>query len=564
MRRTLPEWLLLPLFLLPVVAGAVFCLYARASYRDDIEPYRRNGRQMAEEWLREASPKPDLGRTFDLVREHRWPAEGLVEFRWSGGSGSVFLPDNFLGPEAWLLADEYPTGLSAAALGDPEVRIEIEKGTAPASLAGVDPGTVALRDLAGEPDLDRLRDAPLPAMTKLFLVRRWLGDDPDLRDGVSVEKLLAALAELQRGLDLHGLPEHPGEHRFGKVRAILPDPGAPLLVLPEDPELVSSWIFYENEDRDCVWLCLTIPSGSAAPPRDPRSSNPAVWRGRLEAPIAGEWSFTLPYGHDWWRAPFFRAWAGPVAGLLLAYLVLPTALLLSIRRRRRLDEARARFINELAHDLRTPLTSLRLYSEMLAEGRAQEEDRSRYVDVLARESARVGGLMGNLLDLSRLERGNRKLSRERLDLDATVETAIRDFALLYPDRADDLRVEGPDDAAVTTDRTALSRCLANLLDNAGKFTEPGTPIRVSWEPDRSGDVVIRVADEGPGVPAGERSRLFRRFERGAAAVRDGVPGTGLGLSLVRELAEGMGGRVRHVATGKGAVFEIILPGGSHA
>jgi two-component system sensor histidine kinase KdpD len=136
-----------------------------------------------------------------------------------------------------------------------------------------------------------------------------------------------------------------------------------------------------------------------------------------------------------------------------------------------------------------------------------------------------------------------------------VGDAVRDFALLYPDRAADVRAEGGDEASAA-DRTALARCLGNLLDNAGKFTPKGTPIEVSWGRS-SGALAVRVADEGPGIPAGDRDRIFRRYARGSRA--GSVPGTGVGLALVRELAEGMGGGVHLVDRAKGACFELSLP-----
>jgi two-component system phosphate regulon sensor histidine kinase PhoR len=233
----------------------------------------------------------------------------------------------------------------------------------------------------------------------------------------------------------------------------------------------------------------------------------------------------------------------------------------SLRRRRRLDETRARFINELAHDLRTPLTSLRLYAEMLAAGKTPEEERPRYVETMARESGRLSALLANLLDLSRLERGSRDFARERIGLEEAVGRALADFAALHPARADDVRVSGPDDATVTADSTALARVLGNLLDNAGKFTEEGTTIRISWRAPADGEVELALADQGPGIPAEERGRLFRRYERGERAKADGVPGTGLGLALVRELVEGMGGRVRLAPSESGSRFEVTLPGG---
>ena len=85
----------------------------------------------------------------------------------------------------------------------------------------------------------------------------------------------------------------------------------------------------------------------------------------------------------------------------------------------------------------------------------------------------------------------------------------------------------------------------NLLDNVGKFTSPGVPIRIGWSEAGSGKVVIRVEDEGSGIAAGERGKLFVRYERGKSAKQEGIPGTGLGLSLVAELCEGMGGTARY-------------------
>jgi two-component system OmpR family sensor kinase len=237
------------------------------------------------------------------------------------------------------------------------------------------------------------------------------------------------------------------------------------------------------------------------------------------------------------------------AGLLLVTAELYRAM----RKRRKLDAARARFVNELAHDLRTPLTALRMHAELFADGRAPAGSEKAYAGTIARESARLSVLLGNLLDVSRLERG-RTFAIEPVAVADVVADARRDVAAAHPARADDVAVRGDPALHVAVDRTALLRCLVNLLDNAAKHTPAGTAVTVAWE----AGAVIRVADRGPGVPRRERRRLFDRYVRGRRAVADGVPGSGMGLALVRELMAGMGGRVAYEGGADGACFVLYL------
>jgi signal transduction histidine kinase len=546
--KSLSEWLLVPLFLLPFAVGGGLCWFAADAHERELAPYRYAGELQAKIWLRDTSTTAWMRNSFyDDVLEASGE-DGWIDFTHPGGDGRVRVDAGAAGSGAWTLALRYPAGLLPEALSDAGIRLKIETGAAPAEIEGADAATLAFRDLYVERDLDRLRTAPLPASTKLFLLGRWREQD----SGDPVLATAARLLEILKRATLDW-PLGPGAHRVGEISILASDGRSPALVYPDAANLPPRRTYLASKHAShpvqLVW---------AFPPLEGADSR-GIWAGRLSEPLAGDYRFLAREGVDWWRSGRVRRWAGPVGIALLAFLALPSVLLVSMRRRRRLDEARARFINELAHDLRTPLTSLRLYADMLAGGKAKEDDRGRYVDVIARESARLTSLLGNLLDLSRLEGGRRNFEPETLLLDEVAEHAVADFAALYPKRADDIRVTGQDDLKVRADRTALSRCLGNLLDNAGKFTAEGTPVALAWRA-KNGRVRIFVSDDGPGIPASDQSRIFDRYARGRQAQKDGVPGTGLGLSLVKELVTGMGGTIRLVPADKGASFEILLPG----
>jgi len=204
MRSRIAEWLLVPFLLLPVAIGAALWLYAEREWRAEIEPYLRDGGRAARMWFgahpEEAARARDAYlRAFGPGGDARPDAAELVPFQSPAGEGEMLLGEHALGRDPWTLSAGFPGGLSAAALADPSVRLEIEKGVPPASLDGVDAATVAFRDLATGPDLARLRTAPLPAATKRFLVRRWIATGVDDLRLADAKRLLDALAALDRG-----------------------------------------------------------------------------------------------------------------------------------------------------------------------------------------------------------------------------------------------------------------------------------------------------------------------------------------------------------------------------
>jgi signal transduction histidine kinase len=245
-------------------------------------------------------------------------------------------------------------------------------------------------------------------------------------------------------------------------------------------------------------------------------------------------------------------------GVLSLVCVMGLGVMLVRRAFRREAEARARrdqFLANVSHDLKTPLTSLRLHAEMLTDAQLDPATRRRYAAVVQAEGARMSALVEDLVDVSALQQGRRRIEAEPVDLAAAVQAQAAAWRpLLERDRID-LRVLATAPAEALADPTALGRILTNLLQNAVRHGRPARDGGPSWIELRAGPgPVLEVRDNGPGVPDELRERVFTRFER-AAATGEGL---GLGLALSRELAAACGGTLRCLDDGS-TLFRLELP-----
>jgi two-component system OmpR family sensor kinase len=220
---------------------------------------------------------------------------------------------------------------------------------------------------------------------------------------------------------------------------------------------------------------------------------------------------------------------------------------------RRVDVARKEFIATASHELRTPIFSLSGFVELLQDEELDEETRREFLETMSEQVARLQKLSVDLLDLSRLDSGSVELQTGPVDLAELTRSVAGEFHPLLEEHDTELRLEVADEGpSASCDRERVAQIMRILLDNALRHTPKGTDVTVSASR-YNGAAELTVADSGPGLPAGARSKVFERFYTGDAA-----RGAGLGLAIARELAERMDGRLL-LDTQRGTAFTLELP-----
>lgn len=260
------------------------------------------------------------------------------------------------------------------------------------------------------------------------------------------------------------------------------------------------------------------------------------------------------YPHDY-------VFGGLILALVATTIGGTAATLAVLYREARVAKLQTDFVNKVSHDLRTPLTSIRMFVETLQLGRLQDPARqSEALEILAEETGRLSGLINRLLDWARMESGRRKYDLRREPLGPIVDAALEAFApqLLHAPAEISRDVE-TDLPVVWADREALVEAILNLLNNAHKYTGPEKRIAVTAS--RQGTAVhVKVSDNGPGIAPRDQKRIFEKFYRAASTRERPVEGTGLGLSMVKHIVAGHGGKVAVASEpGHGATFTIVLP-----
>ena len=264
------------------------------------------------------------------------------------------------------------------------------------------------------------------------------------------------------------------------------------------------------------------------------------------------------------------AWLRPLLLALLALglgVAIAVAVRLQLRAARRdvaLARTQSEFLTTVTHELKTPLAGIRLLGEMLAEGRARGREQD-YYRMLAGEAERLSQLIQNVLDLGRIERGERAYDLRRHDVGELVRSTLAWFAPLAQQAGLVVDVALPaDPCPALLDRDAFVQALVAVLDNARKYGASGgrIDVLVAQQPRA---LVVAVRDRGPGVPAAEAERVFERFVRGEAHRHGSTPGVGIGLYLARTIVRRLGGELAVASADEAdALFAARAAAGSAA
>jgi signal transduction histidine kinase len=261
--------------------------------------------------------------------------------------------------------------------------------------------------------------------------------------------------------------------------------------------------------------------------------------------------------------------AGLILWTLVAILVVSitgggTLVLRALAAEIRLARQKTSFVANVSHELKTPLTSIRMYAEMLQEGRQRDPARRRqYLGIMVEESQRLTRLVNRVLDFAQLEQGRRRYNLGPLDPELLCRGVLESerprleqagFSLEF-----DPRGWRPGEGEARGDQEALAQVLLNLLSNAEKYS--GERKQIAMELAReSGRVRIRVLDRGRGIQPGEARHLFKEFYRADDSLTSRVQGTGLGLAIARRIVRDHGGELSYLPReGGGSIFQIELP-----
>lgn len=349
---------------------------------------------------------------------------------------------------------------------------------------------------------------------------------------------------------------------FGQVVALQKELGR------VQPLAEKEWVAYGTEP----WLLKVTPGSSGPPLMLAVSSTKVAPPGTKLVPARTDRSYAMSgftgleieldpnrsFAGD--RAPAAMIAGG--IGLILLLTVLSGYLFIhGVNRDLQMAEMRSHFVASVSHELKTPLTAIRMFAETLSLGRMNNEQaKSEYLETIVNESERLARLVDNVLDFSKIEQGKKIYRMRPTELPDVVRSAAR--AMQYPLSQQGFSLNVSIDESLQSmpaDADALEQAILNLLSNAVKYSGEGREIELCCAR-RNGHAVIAVTDRGIGIAAEDQARVFEKFYRVRSSNTALIAGTGLGLTLVKHIAEAHGGAVDvESSPGKGSTFSLRIP-----
>jgi len=319
-------------------------------------------------------------------------------------------------------------------------------------------------------------------------------------------------------------------------------------------------------------ICVALLDDTAKPVAISHPGFHAVWKRPFVATEIGE---TLPH----WEIGVYLLNPAKLTqsahtlkltlGLLIAVLLLAIGvgswlIVADLGRQLRLARQKTDFVSNVSHELKTPLTSIRMFSELLAEGRVTDRAKHRsYLGIISAETARLTRLINNVLDFARIDRGEKKYNRQRCDLAELVRETAETYRPHLEANGFQFTCELPESPLfVHGDRDALAQVIVNLLSNAEKYSDSRKEVvlQVKSLAHPSPFAEVKVLDRGLGVPVRCGEKIFEQFYRAHDSLSNGIQGSGLGLTLARQIARAHGGDVVYeTRDGGGSCFSLRLP-----
>ena len=228
-------------------------------------------------------------------------------------------------------------------------------------------------------------------------------------------------------------------------------------------------------------------------------------------------------------------------------------------RQLRESSQKVNFVNQVSHELKTPLTNIRMYAELLERNLNEANNKAqKQLGVIVSESQRLSRLIANVLSFAQKDKETLKLNIRDVDLNSFLQNIVNTYEPVLKRKSIDILLDIQEAPKLKADSDALEQILGNLLSNVEKYVPEKGKVEIKCS-SMGKNALITVSDDGPGIPAKQREKIFESFHRVSNALSDGVSGTGIGLTISRDLAKLHGGDLILLDSSKGAVFQLSIP-----